>query len=420
MKKEIRLLLVLLLFSHTVDAQTEVVKITKVSRYEQNIDSTYTAKLFKYYGIESMVESSDCDSVKRKLSFLFKDSKKMVINNNFCGRRYFNYYNKKYYLGGRNSDKEDYYLGMAIWSKNLRDDLVDRRNKSLLEASVDSVPSNSYDLKAIEARRETILDSYQDSIDEAHKLSVEYFFKYRNSRKLVMGVGKGKDKSLRTSMFYENNLEGKNDRFLSNYGLNFGQGGSPAVSTEVFKDYFPYIRASLSTVLNTSVTDSNTSDADDIKNQALQRLIGGGGNLVGKLSTPFFHYTDTREGVFRVFSTVNVKGSIDVPRLGTIENDVNWMVNPYFNIGLVYSGYNGDIALLGDVSVGYLYGGDSYFDYLFLKDDSSLRQKGMFMNKLEFGLAFGRAFRLTYGYLFGSDYWKSENVNQISITFVPE
>ncbi|MCB9245544.1 MAG: hypothetical protein H6606_03865 [Flavobacteriales bacterium] len=421
MKNTIVLLITLACTSLIVSAQSETLKISTIDKSTARMDPVHITKIFTQRGLDSLIDTRASITYVRRFSKLRKEEKKYKTRvNKFQNRRYFIYYDStKHYIGGKNGEYEDYYLGMAVWMKNIENSLRERRNLRQFEVTVADNPQGTDDQLDIERQRERIWDIYVDSINDAHNLSVEYFFKYRNTRKLVFGVGKGKDKSLRTSLFYENNLEGKQNRFLNNYGLNFNQNGVPVVTTELFKDYFPYVRFSVSTVMNSTAPDTNAIGSDDLKEDALQRIIAGGGNVVGKLSSPIFHYTNTSEGILDLHSTANVKFGIDVPRLGTLDNDVNLMANPYVNMGLVYNGYKGDIAILGDVSFGYLRGSSQYYDYLGIDKNSSIRNRGMFMHKLECGFAFGRALRLTYGYLFGDEYWRSENVNQISVVFVP-
>ncbi len=402
-------------------AQTETLAIKSIPRspsFSENEQSFFIDDFFSTHNLDKHLKIDTVIDYKYKLKILAiklgkKDSTLLI-------RKAFSYYNYYYNVKSNVNINESYYIGMAVLYDSLKNVLRKKRDLKENEEMKKYNLSNNDERIAYEKQKFKIQSEYQDSIDMYNNISVEYFFKFRNTRSLKFGVGLGRDKAYRTSLFYENNSNGIDYKFLNNYGLNIGSTGIPSVSTEIYKDYFSFFRFSISSIVNSKVdvSDSNYVNNTELKDVTLQRIISGGGNFVIKLSTPALHFTHTRERLLRVVSSFNFKNAFDVPRLGTINNDVNWMVNPYINAGAIYSGYNGQIAILADLSIGYLYGGDNYFNYLNI-NDSKIRERGMFMNKAEFGIGINKLFRITYSYMFGNGYWSEENLNQFSISFVP-
>ncbi len=403
--------------------QVNALKIEKVERPDNSVEYDELLVFESLGVIDHVSENKEEDKeVDKKWKFLFKEGNKTkIIENKFRGRNYAVYYGNRYYIGGKNGLDEDYNLAMAIKALEIKRGLISLRQSELDTLLKNMTIDGADDQEALDRKREEVYSKFAQKIEKSHKKSVEYFFKYRNTRNLSFGIGTGRDKALRTSLFFEQNVDGKEDRFLNNYGLNWGLDGTPSVNSELFKDYFPFVRFSIGTVVSSNVTveDTNIVNNTELKEETLQRIISGGGNFVGTISTPILHGYSNVEGALRFLMTGNIRSAIDVPKLGTIQNDVNFMINPYINTSLIYGGYSGDIALLVDFSMGYLVAGKQYYDYLNISDDSRIREKGMFVHKIEAGLAFGKLFRVTYSHMFGNEYWKGENVSKVSFTFVP-
>lgn len=325
-----------------------------------------------------------------------------------------------------NNSNEKYFLGLAVFFKNKVSEIeakIDIEIDKLINVYFkdDMAPE---DVNIFEQKRDNIYNKYQDNISYFKNKSIEYWFHYRNLRNIQGPLIKGSDKALRTSLFYENNIINKKDKFLSSFGITFGKDNNVSIFSELYKDYMGAFRISLGTLISNNGKIENDSsgitviDESERKDATIQRIIGGGGNFIGLISYPIFHVRSKGERT-RFFSTLNSKPSVDVPMLGTISNDFNFNWYNYHEASLIISGLEGNIAFLFTNKFGHLLGNRSYYNYLNIDEENQIRNDGLFMHQLQIGVKFGDTFLISYSTFYGDQFVKTSFPNSISLSLIP-
>src|SRR5690606_15635029 len=132
--------------------------------------------------------------------------------------------------------REKYFLGLAMFfkerAKNMEVERDDKINELIKEHLKGSMVSE--DIAIFEQKRENVYNEYQIDISRFRNKAVEYYFHYLNLSGLQGPILKDPDKALRTSLFYENNVVNKKDKFLNSFGVTFGKDNNVSVFSELY------------------------------------------------------------------------------------------------------------------------------------------------------------------------------------------
>ncbi len=265
----------------------------------------------------------------------------------------------------------------------------------------------------------------QDNTDE-----VESIIETLNDDGVVTITSESKEVSItkrwlpaRTSdqaqLYYKGKVESNSADFGQVNGIFYNPKGEAAsISTEIYADYFGPFRLSLGTIISTAFS-SEDQDADELAqnstDDAVQRIVSGGGNFVIGGSIPLLRLINSKEkeNVSGINIEFRPKLALDVPKIGTDEGEYafNWDVG--LDLQMYYTGANRIFALLGYARFG-LMGGNNDF-YSNLNTD-----KGVFMfNQLSAFLVVKSIIRIGYSYYYGSTLAKDQSPKAFSFTIVP-
>jgi len=221
--------------------------------------------------------------------------------------------------------------------------------------------------------------------------------------------------------FYENEIGKRGYQILRNNHFVINPSGEKvSLMSELYADYFSMIRVGFAALLSNKETkvyqDSNGvqfTDSVSIQNDAVQRLIGGGGNVILTPSYPFIGYTDGNNR-FNFRGMLAPRISFDLPAIGT--ETETWAYN--FDLGadfiIYYRGALDILSFFASGRVGYVFGNDVFYQNL-LKDD----RKGFLFNQFSIGLALNSTFRIAYSFYNGSDFVKTNMKSAISFSIIP-
>jgi hypothetical protein len=198
-------------------------------------------------------------------------------------------------------------------------------------------------------------------------------------------------------MYYNGTIKDSKAKFLSNSLLSFSSdGGKASLYNELYADYFGAIRFGFGALISNKqqITDSVTvQNAEGKKEDAVQRLLGGGGNGVINLSYPLLN-VDNGNG-FAMKLGLAPKLGLDIPKIGTEKND--YAVN--YNLGaegtIYYSGANDIITIYSTFRFAGIGGNGVFYNNLDKTD-----KKVFGFHQVSVGLGITSSFRLSYNHYF--------------------
>lgn len=222
--------------------------------------------------------------------------------------------------------------------------------------------------------------------------------------------------SIDAEMYYNGIIKDQKAKFLSNSLLSFSSdGGKASLFNELYADYFGPIRMGFGVLISNKqqVGDpENVKDLEAKREDAMQRLLGGGGNGVINLGYPLFNI-DNGNG-FAVKFGLAPKFGLDIPKIGTEKND--YAVN--YNLGaegtIFYSGALDIFTIYSNFRFAGIGGNGVFYSNL-----DKLDRKFFGFNQISIGLGFTSSFRLSYNYYFGSSYVNKTFPSAISFTIIP-
>ena len=219
-----------------------------------------------------------------------------------------------------------------------------------------------------------------------------------------------------SEMYYNGFVKDTRAKFLSNTLFSFSSdGGKASLFNEIYVDYFGPIRVGLGAMISNkqSIEGQETVENKEEKSQdAMQRLLGGGGNGVLSASYPLFN-VDNGKGFAIKFGVVP-KLAVDIPKIGTENKDYGLNYNLGAEGTIFYSGENDIITFFSNFRFARISGNNVFFNNL-EKDD----KKSFGFNQISFGLAFSSTFRLSYNHYFGSEFVNKNFPGAISFTIIP-
>lgn len=273
----------------------------------------------------------------------------------------------------------------------------------------------SYEFERLERELKKRLKFVKKKADKAK----EFEFKRRNQKRLnFFPVRNVTDAQL----FYLNEVRESKAQFLRNSLLSFGTSGNKvSIFNEIYADYFGPFRVGFGALVSNS-GKNQIKDADGIvigidstsaRQDATQRLLGGGGNGVISLGYPLLNYQNREESFF--FKTdFYPKFSMDVPVLGTVNEEFAWNMDMGIEGSAFYTGVLNNLTFFGNFRLGYTFGNDIFYSNL-LKEE----EKAFFFNQVTIGIAMNSTFRLGWNFYWGDEFVAEHFKSSISFSIIP-
>jgi hypothetical protein len=240
-------------------------------------------------------------------------------------------------------------------------------------------------------------------------LAKEYYYKARTYRRFKTFPVRN---SVEAQVYYNQSLSDKRARFLNASNINFGgKGEKISLFNEIYSDYYGPTRFSFG-VLISNKSDSE-APADEKKEDAVQRLIGGGGNVMISLGLPILGYDSDRDNLsFK--TTFLPKASIDVPTLGTENDEYGFNVDVGSESSIFYNGFLDVLTIFANYRFGIVSGNSIFYENLNKGDKNAFT-----LNQLSIGLAINSTFRLSWNNYWGGGFVSANFPNTISFSIVP-
>lgn len=194
--------------------------------------------------------------------------------------------------------------------------------------------------------RDTALEEINSIQDSLYYSYTKDFLKFKRCVIFKFGV-------LRSQAFFDivHGNTGKSFRALGTAGINFGN-KSAAIYSEIVSGFLGVFRVSF----GASIAKSSTQDSTEEKNEeAYQRLVSNGGNTVLNFEYPLA-YLHTHNNLYNFITTINAKGTADIPAFGT--DTSKWAGSG--SIGLNFYGEaatsKNELTFFADFNVNQFYG----------------------------------------------------------------
>lgn len=222
--------------------------------------------------------------------------------------------------------------------------------------------------------------------------------------------------SIDAEMYYNGTLSDSKTKFLNNSLISFGtDGGSATIYNELYADYIGPVRIGFGALISnkqTAPTNGTTDTATNNKNNAIQQLLGGGGNGVLNASYPLLNYQ--RGNSFFIKLIAAPKIGVDVPKIGTDNSSYAFNYNLGVEGSVFYTGALNVLTFYSNFRFARIAGNGLFYDNLSKTDHQSFG-----FDQLSFGIAITSSFRLSYNYYFGSAFVNKNFPSTISFTVIP-
>ncbi|WEA00712.1 hypothetical protein [Mucilaginibacter sp. SJ] len=219
--------------------------------------------------------------------------------------------------------------------------------------------------------------------------------------------------SVDAEMFYNGTVADSKSKFLNNSLLSISSdGGKASIFNELYADYIGAVRVGFGALISNKSNSTNDANPDEKKEDAVQRLLGGGGNGVLNLSYPIIEAKRNNELYFKLIAAPKL--AVDIPKLGTDNN--KYAVNYNFGVegAVFYTGALNILTFYSNFRFANVSGNGLFYDNLAKSD-----KKSFGFNQLSFGMAITSTFRVSYNYYFGSSYVKENFPSTFSFTIIP-
>lgn len=227
--------------------------------------------------------------------------------------------------------------------------------------------------------------------------------------------------AVEAQLYYDYYSKDKKGQFLKNSVMTFGtDGGKASLYNELYADYVGAWRWGISALVTNKQTNTNTDsagkvsfDSASLQKDAVQRLLGGGGNVGLNFSYPLLGYLSKKEDF--AFKLIGVpKLSFDVPRLGTESNDYSMNVDLGIEGNLYYSGALDVLTFYSTFRIGGVIGDNNFYNYLKKEDKNPF-----FCNQVSVGFALNSTFRMSWNYYWGDSFIRNNFPSSISFSIIP-
>lgn len=219
-------------------------------------------------------------------------------------------------------------------------------------------------------------------------------------------------------MYYNGSISDSKAKFLSNSLIAFGSDGSKvSIFNELYADFYGPIRVGFGALVsnNQSATSpgQTTIDPAETQKDAVQRLLGGGGNGVFNASYPILNFQNYDNSVF-IKLLAAPKFGVDVPKLGTQNDKYSFNWDPGIEGTVFYTGALNVFTFYTNFRFGVIGGNESFYNNLAKTDN-----KSFMFDQLSLGLAINSTFRLSYNIYYGSSFVRSNFPATISFSIIP-
>lgn len=232
--------------------------------------------------------------------------------------------------------------------------------------------------------------------------------------KIFIPVKNGLD----AKMFFSMDGSGSDTRLMSHNFFSYNtQSEQLALYSELFSDYFGPVRFGFGALMTSGLSESGqleTLSPDTQDNQdALQRLLNGGGNSVLSLAYPLIQWRDAAwtRGI-RILAVP--KYALDIPALGSSAETYSANGDLGIEASAHWAGNNQSIAVFFQTRIGYVMGNSAFKE--------SIQSKNNFVvSQVNFGIAFRNTIKLSYSiHKINSDDIDGDLPGFISFSLIPQ
>lgn len=229
-------------------------------------------------------------------------------------------------------------------------------------------------------------------------------------------------------LFYTDEYNKKTLEFLQNSNINFNFDGNASLYSDIISTYMGPVNLSIGNLISnnanvdtTSQSDSTTQSAPN-KEDAIQKLVGGGGNLLLKASYPLFIFKldDRREinPIFKGKSLVFAKVAYNIPGIGTVSSDnLNFSLQCGANID--FTAGKPDFSFMSNIKYTFIWGTADFRKTLGIGEGTKYSSNIISMFKADFGFNISNKFLVGVNFYFGSKYVNDNFKTTAFFTVIP-
>ena len=190
---------------------------------------------------------------------------------------------------------------------------------------------------------------------------------------------------------------------------------SSSIATELAADYFRWGRLSVGIQLASAAEESINGE----QSQAIQEMIGGGGNVIFSGDVPIFSNNTRRidedANLIYRFDFVPELG-IDLPSLGTFSDTETtaWNISPGIEAMVFNRGGLGIIHVFGTLRVAPVFANQQFYQNI-----GRELERGFLYGHLTAGVDLNNHVRLSWNYFFGSSFVRNNFNNTFSSSVLP-
>ena len=199
--------------------------------------------------------------------------------------------------------------------------------------------------------------------------------------------------TLDSKMFFSMDGTGSDARLMSHNSFSYNtQSERLALYSELFSDYFGPLRFGFGALLTSGRDEAEERETlpMDIQNNqdALQRLLNGGGNSVMSLAYPLIQYRNhSWSRGLRILAVP--KYALDIPALGSTADSYAANADLGIEASAHWAGNTQNIALFFQTRIGYVMGNSAFKTAINSK-------KNFVVSQFNFGIAFRNTIKLSY------------------------
>lgn len=291
------------------------------------------------------------------------------------------------------------------------------RQKKLLQTteSSDDIDENITSLDKIEVKQK----SAQVEAEKLLELSHRYNYHYRMSDLCAVAPVLN---STAAQLFYNNTIDrqkaqfGESTTFVYNTQANRISG-----MNELYADYFGGVRVSFGALISNQsqkiIADSLGNpiiDSAGIQIDAVQRLLGGGGNGILSASWPMLYFKGPLNH-FGLKMMLSPKLSFDIPALGKTTTGPTCNTDIGIDVATYYAGAANVMTFYAFNRISYISGTSNFYNNLDI--DS---RKPFLLNQFTLGIAFNSRFKVSYTLYAGNSFVKDNFQSMVSFSVITD
>ena len=199
--------------------------------------------------------------------------------------------------------------------------------------------------------------------------------------------------STHARLFFNMDGSGNSAQLMSHSFFSYNtESEQMALYSELFADYFGPVRFGFGALMTTGQDQSEQLETpppiDQANQDALQRLLNGGGNSVISLAFPLLQWRDIswRKGI-RILAVP--KYALDIPALGNTVDTYAANADIGIEANAHWAGYTQHVALFFQTRIGYVMGNNAFKESMKTEDN-------FLVSQLNFGIAFRNTIKLSY------------------------